>query len=217
MTSSQNPNDPQQLAFEALELAHEADPRTHPIGVFLSADHPRGIGMFHWFEGEADLVQALTRIVPLAVADADADPTELQELIDRLVQAAAEFAPTERLGAPCIAMLQVHLRGKTCIEWTGTFDSLCSSADAWPSELRERFREWSGDPCSSQLDERPHQKVHERANERVDETVDETPCDSHAPADATDRDFDGGTLHPTQPIVRQELDRFVEFVHGYGF
>jgi hypothetical protein len=127
------------LAINALQFAHEADPRQHRYGMFISEDHPWGIGMFHWFESEAALLHALTRIMPIAMTTLDA--ADADDLVDRLVQTAEGFPPSDRLGGACIAQLQVHLRKLACIDWVGSFEDLCASDLERPTDLRQRFRE----------------------------------------------------------------------------
>ena len=150
MGSSHEPNDPWHAAIATLERAHQSDPRTSPFGMFLSADHPSGIGMFHWFESELALIEALTRLIPLAFADAD-DPA-VPARIARLVETAERFAAAERTGPACLAALQVHLRGTSSIDWVGSFEELRASDAAWPADLRERFRDDEREVNEGELD-----------------------------------------------------------------
>lgn len=131
--------DRMQTAIDALQAAHVADPRQHRYGMFISEDHQWGIGMFHWFESETALLHGLTRVMPVAMTTLDA--ADAEDLVNRLALTADGFPPSDRLGSACVAQLQVHLRKLACIDWVGSFESLCVSDAEWPVDLRKRFRE----------------------------------------------------------------------------
>lgn len=95
--------------------------------------------MFHWFEDEPSLVHAMTRVLPVTLAGIESE--EVDTLVSRLVQAVERVPASERLGSQCVGALQAILRGLACLDWVGTFDSLSTSEERWPSELRAQFRD----------------------------------------------------------------------------
>jgi hypothetical protein len=108
--------------------AAEADPRTHPYGLYSIGPTILPIGLFCWFKTPAELVRG---VVLLAHIDDRPEPDEWAALI-------ATAAPDEtKVKADCSAAL-CHLDDR--LIWAGTFDELSQGSGKFAAELRRDFR-----------------------------------------------------------------------------
>ena len=129
-----------QAAIQALDAAHNADPRVCGYGFFSCDDHPFGVGMFHWFSTAPKLLETISDDLVIALAAVD-DLEENEDISAELRVLIGSFGKVDELTEAHFEALRPALRGLQDLCWMGRFDELCNSNASWPSELRERFRQ----------------------------------------------------------------------------
>ena len=111
-----------------IEKAAEADPRTHPYGVYSVGPSRAPIGVFCWFKTPAEMVRG---VVLCAHFDTPPEPDEWAALI-------AAAAPDEAKVKPDCTAALCHLDDR--LIWAGTFDELSQGSGKFAAELRSDFR-----------------------------------------------------------------------------
>lgn len=120
----------------ALDQARQADPLTHPWGLYLSPASGEGDGMA-WFASEAGLVSFVTQGLWPALSGVEPEPglkAELAELMDG--PSPLRWERLDALNLLLEPLLQLH--------WWGSLQQLYEGEDPFAKDLREAWRDSVG-------------------------------------------------------------------------
>ncbi len=124
---------------EAFSQSHELDPTPACWGLSFYSDAPptvcgSGIGSFHWFPTQADLVAFIRNYMAWwHPAPSSMEPEEIAAEVQAIVD--AESPDTEKM----VASLNESMRNMWQIEWCGQFRDLCEGSGEFPIKIRDSF------------------------------------------------------------------------------
>lgn len=124
-----------QEAMAAMEAAVEADPRTHPFGLYASECFPFGLASFQWYASADELFASIAHDLHFLVdEDGDADVTA------SVLRILGKHGAHSWLDDECINELRSALDGIQNLEWVGEFKDLLSGDGEYARRLRAEFR-----------------------------------------------------------------------------
>ena len=134
------PQPPPQDEFDAaFSYSHDLDPTPQCWGLFAYSDAPppvcgSGIGSFHWFPTEAELVAFIRNYLAWwHPAPSSMEPEHIAAEVQAIVDAESAHLPTT------VDRLNEFMRNMWHIEWHGKFVELCEGTGDFPIKVRSSF------------------------------------------------------------------------------